>query len=130
MATELEALLQDLSEAQKQRDLVVHSRDQARTDAIPTEVARALADIDVEFAPMLFSVGERATEAEVKARAHVLANAAGGKAAGIEALYCEGRTTWDTKGLDKAMKLIPGLSEYRKTGEPYCTIRKAVEKVG
>ena len=43
MATELEALLQDLRDAQDQQNLVLRSKDQARADAIPTEVARALA---------------------------------------------------------------------------------------
>jgi hypothetical protein len=128
MATELEALLIDLRAAQDQQNLVLRSKDQARADAIPTEVARALADIDVEFAPMVLGVTERATEAEAKVRSFVLVNMTSGKAAGLEALYCEGRTTWDTKGLDKAVKLIPGLADYRKQGEPYVILRKAKDE--
>jgi hypothetical protein len=128
MATELEALLIDLRAAQEHRDLVVRSRDQARIDAIPTEVARALLDIETEFGPMLASVATQAADAEAKVRSFVLVNMTSGKAAGLEALYCEGCTTWDTKGLDKAMKLIPGLADYRKQGDPYVTLRKAKDE--
>jgi hypothetical protein len=128
MNTELETLLLELRDAQARVTSVLADEALARRNAIPTEVAHRLADIAEEFAPMVQVAAQAVVNIEARARTCVLVMKEGGKAGGFEATYIQGRTTWDTKGLDKAMKLIPGLAHYRKQGEPYVTLRKAKDE--
>jgi len=125
---ELEVLLLDLRDAQDTLKAVLTERDRQRLEAMPEEVRQQLEVIDAEFGPLVLAATTTHTKVEEQARKWVLEHQEGGKAAGLEATFSNGRTTWDTKGLDKAMKLIPGLADYRKTGDPYVTIRKAAKE--
>jgi hypothetical protein len=97
--------------------------------AIPDDVRKRMAEIEAELMPGLNLIAATCSELEAEARGQVLSEARSIKGEKLEAVYCEGRVGWDTKGLDKAIKLIPALAEYRKTGDPYVTIR-AIREVG
>ena len=128
MTTVLEVLLIDLRDAQHRTAEVTRYIDAASYEATPQDVRDTLAAIQHEFAPTLTKASGDMAEAEAKVRAYVLEYQEGGKAGGLEATYTPGRVTWDTKALDKAVRLIPGLVDYRKIGDPYCTIRKAKDE--
>lgn len=92
-------------------------------ECMPAEVAACIDKVAAEYDDRLGTAHDVSVLAEATVRDLCIIQAASSRAAGLEALYCEGRTTWDTKGLDKACKLIPALNDYRKVGEAYCTIR-------
>jgi hypothetical protein len=125
MNAELETLLIEFREAQDASAMADEAVSAALDELMPPEVRIAIAECNAEMQPMVDAARTKTKEVEEHVRAWVLEHQEGGKAAGFEALYSAGRTTWDTKGLEKAMRLIPALADYRKSGDPYVTIRKA-----
>jgi hypothetical protein len=90
---------------------------------LPPEVRKAIQEAEAELKPRIDEAKARIVSVEQVLKETVLMNGRSAKAAGLEAVFAAGRVSWDTKALDKAMALIPGLAEYRKQGYPYVTIR-------
>jgi hypothetical protein len=125
-ATQLNAV-QDalvlLAEARASYVALQEAKAKAVRECIPAEVAACMDKVAAEYDDRLGTAHDVSVLAEATVRDLCILQGSSSRASGLEALYCEGRTTWDTKGLDKACKLIPALNDYRKVGEPYCTIR-------
>jgi hypothetical protein len=95
----------------------------AIASVIPPDVQKAIDEVKAELQPDIDQARKKAAETEQAIRDYVILNGESEKGGGLEAVICSGRVSWDTKGLDKAIALIPGLAEFRKKGEPYVTIR-------
>lgn len=117
-------ILEQLTELYAQRDLLHLDQTKARDNAIPAEVAQALADVDAEFMPKHQAVAEKIEALEAKIKTAVLAEGESVKGGALQAVYAKGRVTWDGKKLDGMMSLIPQLEDARKVGEPSVSIRK------
>lgn len=117
-------LLEKLTEAYAQRDVLNIDHAQARDNAIPDEVEAVLADIDTEYQPKLDVISEKIAQLEEQAKAAVLVEGESVKAGALHAVYSKGRISWDGKKLDGMMSLIPQLKAARKEGEPSVTLRK------
>ena len=117
-------LLEQLTEAYAQRDLLKIAHDQARDDAIPEEVEAALADVDIEFMPKIDAIVEKIAVLEEQAKQAVLEAGDTVKGGALQAVYSKPRVTWDTKQLDGLMIVIPELAQARKVGQPSVSIRK------
>jgi hypothetical protein len=46
-----------------------------------------------------------------------------------QAVYSKGVTSWDTKGLNEAIKVLPQLEQYKKQGDPYISIKVVTKPV-
>ncbi len=117
-------ILEQLTELYAQRDLLHLDQTKARDNAIPAEVAQALADVDAEFMPKHQAVAEKIEALEAQIKTAVLAEGESVKGGALQAVYAKGRVTWDGKKLDGMMSLIPQLEDARKVGEPSVSIRK------
>lgn len=117
-------ILEQLTELYAQRDLLHLDQTKARDNAIPAEVAQALADVDAEFMPKHQAVAEKIEALEAQIKTAVLAEGESVKGGVLQAVYAKGRVTWDGKKLDGMMSLIPQLEDARKVGEPSVSIRK------
>lgn len=108
------------------RESIVLAEDElasAIAGIIPPEVQKAIDEVKAELEPGIIEAKRKAVEAEQAVRDFILLTGESAKGGGLEAVISSGRVSWDTKGLDKAIALIPGLAEYRKKGDPYVTIR-------
>ena len=103
---------------------VIDMDKQALIDSIYTPEIRAkVKEIEAEFAPKVEAVNMNITETETAIKLEVIESGATAQGDVLEAVFVNGRTSWDTKGLDEAIKVIPTLAQYRKQGDPYVTIR-------
>ena len=87
------------------------------------ELKQKIQDIEDEFKPKAESMNNSITNLETSIKADVILAGETAQGDQLEAVFASGRTSWDTKGLDKAIKVIPTLAQYKKQGEPYVTIR-------
>jgi hypothetical protein len=119
-----QAILEQLTEAYAQRDLL--NMDQAKqcNDAIPEEVIAKLAEINLTFAPKIDAVDEKITLLEAQAKAAVLEAGETVKGSALQAVFVKGRTSWDSKMLNGLSIVIPEILQACTVGQPTVTIRK------
>lgn len=116
-------MLDQLAEA-RARVLLIESDKQLMIDSVLTpEIRQQIADIEAEFAPQTQAVTEKASELESAIKQAVIEAGVTAQGEFLECTYTKGRVSWDTKGLDEAIKVLPQLAQYKKQGEPYGTIR-------
>lgn len=116
-------MLDQLAEVRAQ-SLLIESDKQRMIDSILTpEIRQQIADIEAEFAPKAQAAAEKSSELESTIKAEVLAGGQTAQGDSLECTFAKGRISWDTKGLDEAIKVLPQLAQYKKQGEPYATIR-------
>lgn len=75
-------------------------------DAMVSEDARQLEEVEEEIKASVLSIGVTVTGKEYKA------------------VYSDGRVTWDTKGLDGYAVAHPEISAFKREGKKYVYIRK------
>jgi len=117
-------ILEKLTEAYAQRDLLQIDHNQARDNVIPEEVEAALADVDLEYLPKFEAVNGSISRLEEDAKKAVLEAGSTVKGGALQAVFMNGRVSWDSKKLDGLMIIIPELSQARKQGEPTVSIRR------
>ena len=97
---------------------------QALIDSILTdEIKQQLAEIDAEFAPEYEAVSEKTTTLEQEIKADVILAGETVKGDHLMAVFNNGRVSWDTKGLDGVLAVMPELEKFRKEGAPSVAIR-------
>jgi hypothetical protein len=87
------------------------------------EIKQKVNDIEDEFAPEFQALNEKLTGIEETIKWEVVELGVTVQGDLLEAVFCGGRISWDTKGLDEAIKVLPQLAQYKKQGDPYVTIR-------
>lgn len=110
-------------------DSKLNAAEQELIDELLTpEIRKKIADIRAEFTPKRDSLTKRITAITSEIKEEVIGAGETIQGAVLEATFCKGRVTWDSKGLNKAIELIPQLEQYRKHGNPYVTIRARKQK--
>lgn len=89
--------------------------------AIPEDVRKRIAEIELEFAPMIERAQERATALENEIKALVIRVGESVKGARLQAVFGR-RANWDTKGLEGYAVAHPEVLALRRE-EPYVSIR-------
>jgi phage host-nuclease inhibitor protein Gam len=103
---------------------VIDDEKQALIDSVYTEeIRQKVKEIEAEFAPKVAGLNKNISDTESAIKAEVIQSGETAQGDTLEAVFTGGRTSWDTKGLDEAIKVIPTLAQYRKIGDPYVTIR-------
>ena len=124
-----EVLLDKLVELKAEIDVISIEKRQLIDSVLTPEIRQQIADIEAEFAPKIADVNIVIGETELHIKADILARGETAHNDVLEAVFTSGRTTWDTKGLNEAIKVLPQLEPYKKTGDPYVTIRaRSVKK--
>ena len=116
-------MLDQLAEA-RARMLLIESDKKRMIDSVLTpEIRQQIADIEAEFAPQTQAVTEKASELESAIKQEVISDGQTAQGEFLECTFAKGRVSWDTKGLDEAIKVLPQLAQYKKQGEPYASIK-------
>jgi phage host-nuclease inhibitor protein Gam len=121
---EVKKLLNTLADYQSQKDVMSMDK-QALIDSVLTkEIKDKIAEIEAEFVGKSEAVDRNIASIteEVKDKVKLFGETVRGDF--LMAVWNKGRVSWDTKELDKAIKLIPALAEYKHEGEPSISIRK------
>lgn len=117
-------ILEKLTEAYAQRDLLNMDKAKLLDEVIPVEVKQAIDDINAEFDEKLTGLSQVITNLEAQAKDAVLQCGETIRGGAVQAVYSKGRVSWDGKKLDGMMALVPGLAAARKEGEPSVSLRK------
>jgi len=96
-----------------------------KREAVPAEVQQILADIDAEFDPEIARTNTAISSAENEIKELVIENGATVKAAGLQAVYAQGRVSWDTDKLDGYAVAHPEIKQFKTQGKPSVSIRVA-----
>ena len=97
---------------------------QALIESVLTpEIKQQLAEIDAEFAPEYEAVSEKTAVLEQEIKIDVVQAGETVKGDHLMAVFNKGRVSWDTKGLEGVLALIPELEKFRKEGDPSVSIR-------
>jgi hypothetical protein len=97
---------------------------QALIESVLTpEIKQQLAEIDAEFAPEYEAVSEKTAVLEQEIKTDVVQAGETVKGDHLMAVFNKGRVSWDTKGLEGVLALIPEIEKFRKEGDPSVSIR-------
>lgn len=122
---EIQKMLDSLAELRTAKEESLGMKQILIDSVLTPEIKARIADIDAEWADKDSEVDNKIKFMEGVIEEAVLEYGASVKGESLQAVYNRGRVTWDTRGLDAAMRLIPALADYRKEGNPYIAIRKA-----
>lgn len=96
-------------------------------EARRAEVLRAVqAELDAlaaEYEPLLGVAAERQQALEAEIRAAVAEAGASVKGSRLQAVYARGRTSWDTRGLERYAQEHPEVNDFRRQGAPTVSLR-------
>lgn len=119
----IEMLLDQLAELRSAID-VANLRMQESIDGILTpEQKTNIAEIKLEYAPMIEKATSKAAAIEEEVKAVVAEHGITVKASRLQAVFTKGRVTWDAKALDGYMIKEPALAAFRREGKPSVSIR-------
>lgn len=93
-------------------------------EQIPEDIQKEIDDIKAEFKPQHESINQQIQRVTESIKINVLMHGESVKGEHLIATYSNGRISWDTKSLNKAIELIPQLEKYRKQGRAYISIKK------
>lgn len=117
--------LNQLAEFIAQRDLINTHKQEMIEAAFPVEVRAALAEIEIEFQGKSAAVNANIQALEDEIKLDVLNCGETVKGNYLQAVWSKGKTTWDSKALEKLIDRYPTLSAAKKTGLPSVAIRAA-----
>jgi len=123
-----EVLLDKLVELKAEIDVINIEKQQLIDSILTPEIRQQIQDIEAEFAPKMADINIVIGDTEVGIKTDILARGETAHNDVLEAVFVGGRVSWDTKGLDAAIKVLPQLAQYKKQGEPYVTIRARSQK--
>jgi hypothetical protein len=114
--------LDELAEIKAATDITRLDYEAKRVEILKA-VQAELDALDIEYKPLMDASAERVAALEVEIRQDVLRHGQSVKGSKLHAVFYHGRTTWDTKSLDKYAGAHPEILEFRKEGEPGVQLR-------
>jgi len=121
--SDVEKLLEELTEIEDQVAVLHLQRDEARAKALTPSVKAELEAIDAELWPRLQHGGSLIQSYREKVKAGVLALGESIRAGRLLAIYANGKVSWDTKGLLGYAKAHKEVREFMTEHEPTVSIR-------
>lgn len=95
----------------------------AKRNAVPEQVAQALAEIEANFAERIASWETEKAEVAERVRGYVIETQQTVKTDAATATFVKGRITWDTKVLQGLALVMPEINQARKIGKPSARIK-------
>ncbi len=99
------------------------AKQEAIDGVLTPEIRQQIADIETEFDGLTDSAKKAASELEAHLKAAVIEHGATVKAAGLQAVFSNGRTSWDTRALDGYAAAHPEVAQFKVVGSPSVSIR-------
>jgi len=121
-AQRIAAKLDELAEIKAATDITRLDHEAKRAEILKA-VQAELDALDMEYKPLMDASSERVAALEVEIKQDVLRHGQSIKGSRLHAVFYHGRTTWDTKSLDKYAGAHPEILEFRKEGEPTIQLR-------
>lgn len=121
---EIQKMLDTLAEFRSAKDESLLRKQELIDSVLTPEIKAKIDEIEAEWKNRDSEVDAKIDFLEGVITEGVLEFQATVKGTLLQAVYNKGRVTWDTAGLEQAMRLIPALADYRKQGKPYIAIRK------
>ena len=119
---EAQARLDQLALTRRYRDDLT-ARKEAERQEVLRQVQEALDAIEAKYANDLADAERAVVELEAEVKADILRLGHSVKHEAVQAVFCRGRTTWDTKGLEAFAEANPAVQQFRKTGNPTVQLR-------
>jgi hypothetical protein len=113
-----------LAEYQAQLDLLELQKQELIDRVLTPEIKAQLEEIETEFAGKADAVSLKIAELQEQIRREVVSIGATVKAAHYQAVYTNGRVSWDSKALDGYATAHPEVARFRKLGAPSVSLRK------
>lgn len=121
----IEKLLDQLAELRSAIDVAMLRMNDAIDSVMTPEQKAAIAEIRLEYAPMIEEATAKATALEDEVKAAVVKHGATVKGSRLQAVFTKGRVSWDAKALDGYILKEPALAAFRSEGKPSVSIRSA-----
>lgn len=116
--------LDELAEAEAQKELLASDKKRAIEAAMPPEVVKALQDIDAEFDMEERALNANIADLQEEIKAGTLQTCETMRGKHMMAVWQKGRVSWDCKALDGYMAGHPEIRRFRREGEPSVSIRR------
>lgn len=98
---------------------------EAQIAALESSILPALTVVEEQYEDRLNGMDIAVNAAETNVRIAVLVVAKSVKGTHLHAVYTQGRTSWDSRGLDGYAVAYPEVLKFRSIGEPSVSIRAA-----
>ena len=119
----IEKMLDELAELRAAIDIASMQMQESIDGVLTSEQKSAIAEIKLEFAPMIDEATAKAAALEEEVKIVVTEHGATIKGTRLQAVFAKGRVTWDAKALDGYMIKEPALAAFRSEGNPSVSIR-------
>lgn len=123
---DIRARLDELAEVRNAAE-VTRLDYEAKRAEILRSVQAELDALEAEYEPLLESARARAEALEAEVREAVLRYGATVKGSAYQAVYVQGRVTWDNQKLDRYAQEHPEILAYRREGRPSVSLRTVKE---
>ena len=120
------AKLERLGELRAAADLV-HLDYDARRAKIMEKVKAELDGLEAEYTPLFETADENMADLQAEIRNLVLMFGESIRAGTYQAVYTQGRVSWDNEGMDSYARSHPDILEFRKQGQPSVTLRTVAD---
>ncbi len=115
---DLTQLLDRIADMMAQRDILKFQKQDAIEKGLSEECRKILADIEAEFDAQAQNLEANIVELTNLVRELTKQRGATCTGSRLKAVYVSGRTTWDTRRLERIARHYPEIEECRKVGEP------------
>ena len=108
----------------KAEQTVLNIRKQELIDGVLTPEIRAqIADIEAEFSPQLEAASNKESDLTKEIKEEVIGLGETVKGSFLQAVFVNGRTSWDNKGLAGYATAHPEINRFKKQGDPSVSVR-------
>lgn len=124
MTNPISKLLDDLAELKAQFEIMQAEKRALIDKAVPPEVKAEIEGIEAEFKEQEKAASDVIARLEGEIAQAVIASGVTIKGNFIQAVFSDGRISWDTKKLTVLAKSLPEILNCMKQGEPSVSFRK------
>ncbi len=123
MDVEIAEKLDRLANYQAQKQYLELHKKELLDQILPPEIKARIEEVEAEFAGRAEAVDENIQILETEIKNDLLVRGETAKGSFLIGVWCQGRVSWDTRGLDRYAASHPEILRYRRQSEPYITIR-------
>jgi parvulin-like peptidyl-prolyl isomerase len=123
MEIEITQKLDRLANYQAQKQYLELQKKELLDQILPAEIRARIEEVEAEFSGRAIAVDENIQALEEEIKNDLLMRGETAKGSFLAGVWCHGRVSWDTRGLDRYASSHPEILRFRKQGEPYVAIR-------
>lgn len=125
MTQPIDAMLAALAQLQTQLAALAGEHAAHRQAALPARVRARLSELDAHFSPQLETLEVQIAAQTTQLKAAVLAHGHSCTGHGLQAVYRQGRVSWDDRALQGYATVHPEIVPFRAVGAASVSVRQA-----